>query len=154
MHNLMQYIPTLPTHSCGVSYSHFDKDTELFIIIRHTHSLRVAPHWNCISSHVPELSIQAIHSCNISTDCFLAILVPEIIFIIRTIHGTSTHAIFTCSQLFAQLPLGFIISRADRHTTLGFSEMLLLIYRTALVSGRPLHLSSQVVARSHTLKPQ
>jgi hypothetical protein len=56
--------------------------------------------------------------------------------------------------LFTQLPLDFIISRANCHTRLGFSEMLLLIHRTTLVSGRPLHLSSQVVARSHTYQPQ
>jgi len=44
----MPCMPTLPTHSCGVPYSNFDKNTTLFSTIWHTHYLRVVPHWNCI----------------------------------------------------------------------------------------------------------
>ncbi len=62
----MPYIPTLPTHSCSVPYSNFDKDTKLAKKnLAHTlPPCHTTPGLHPM--HVPELSVQATNTCKIS----------------------------------------------------------------------------------------
>ena len=83
----MQYIPTLPTHSCGVPYSHFDKDTKP---VKHLYNF--GRHMQSMSYHIGTAPISKSLNC-LNTSPFNG-LVRKSAIILSVGHHTTNRSPF------------------------------------------------------------